>query len=107
MEQDHKSGKQRGNRQPRIRSIARSRAVLSFVVLVIVIVAGGGIAWFTLAHGIIGSTTIKIATDLPVSGADESNGKSVENGVHLAIHASPNVANWRRLHQKGEQKRAD
>ena len=32
-----------------------------------------------------GSTTIKIATDLPVSGADESSGKPAEDGAHLAV----------------------
>lgn len=32
-----------------------------------------------------GSTTIKIATDLPVSGKDETNGKPAENGAHLAL----------------------
>jgi branched-chain amino acid transport system substrate-binding protein len=32
-----------------------------------------------------GSTTIKIATDFPVSGADESSGKPAEDGAHLAV----------------------
>jgi branched-chain amino acid transport system substrate-binding protein len=32
-----------------------------------------------------GSTTIKIGTDLPVSGADESSGKPAEDGAHLAV----------------------
>jgi branched-chain amino acid transport system substrate-binding protein len=32
-----------------------------------------------------GSTTIKIGTDLPVSGKDESSGKPAENGAHLAV----------------------
>jgi branched-chain amino acid transport system substrate-binding protein len=32
-----------------------------------------------------GSTTIKIATELPVSGKDESSGKPTENGAHLAV----------------------
>jgi branched-chain amino acid transport system substrate-binding protein len=32
-----------------------------------------------------GSTTIKVATDLPVSGKDESGGKPAENGAHLAV----------------------
>ncbi len=32
-----------------------------------------------------GSTTIKIATELPVSGKDSSNGKPAENGAHMAI----------------------
>src|SRR6266849_1819926 len=33
-----------------------------------------------------GSTTIKIATELPVSGADESSGKPAEDGAHLAVN---------------------
>jgi branched-chain amino acid transport system substrate-binding protein len=32
-----------------------------------------------------GSTTIKIASDFPVSGKDESAGKPAENGAHLAV----------------------
>ncbi len=32
-----------------------------------------------------GSTTIKIATDFPVSGQDTSSGKPAENGAHLAV----------------------
>src|SRR5205807_302605 len=32
-----------------------------------------------------GSTTIKIASDLPVSGKDASSGKPDENGAHLAV----------------------
>ncbi len=32
-----------------------------------------------------GSTIIKIATELPVSGKDESSGKPAENGAHLAV----------------------
>jgi branched-chain amino acid transport system substrate-binding protein len=32
-----------------------------------------------------GSTTIKIATDLPVSGSDTSSGKPAEDGAHLAV----------------------
>jgi len=32
-----------------------------------------------------GSTTIKIATDLPASGKDASSGKPAENGAHLAV----------------------
>jgi len=99
--------------QPRTQRISRPMLLLSLAVLVAVVVAGGGIAWLELAHGpgfingfisgvtgnssssttnsgstsggIIGSTTIKIATDLPASGADASSGKPVENAVHLAI----------------------
>ena len=32
-----------------------------------------------------GSKTIKVATDLPASGKDTSNGKPTENGAHLAV----------------------
>jgi branched-chain amino acid transport system substrate-binding protein len=32
-----------------------------------------------------GSKTIKVATDLPVSGKDTSSGKPTENGAHLAV----------------------
>jgi branched-chain amino acid transport system substrate-binding protein len=32
-----------------------------------------------------GSKTIKVATNLPVSGKDTSNGKPTENGAHLAV----------------------
>jgi branched-chain amino acid transport system substrate-binding protein len=37
--------------------------------------------------------TIKIATDLPVSGADESSGKPAENGAHLAVDEA-NTSNF-------------
>lgn len=33
-----------------------------------------------------GSTTIKVATDLPVSGKDTSNGKPTENGASMAVN---------------------
>jgi branched-chain amino acid transport system substrate-binding protein len=36
--------------------------------------------------------TIKIATELPVSGGDTSSGKPTENGAHLAIDEA-NAAN--------------
>ena len=32
-----------------------------------------------------GNVTIKIATELPVSGKDTSNGKPAENGAHMAL----------------------
>ncbi len=44
-----------------------------------------------------GPITLKIATDLPVSGQDTSSGKPAENGAHLAVdqananHTVPNV----------------
>ncbi len=33
-----------------------------------------------------GSTTIKIATDLPTSGKDATSGKPAENGAHLTVN---------------------
>jgi len=44
-----------------------------------------------------GSTIIKVATELPVSGKDESSGKPAEDGAHLAVnqananHTIPNI----------------
>jgi ABC-type branched-subunit amino acid transport system substrate-binding protein len=32
-----------------------------------------------------GPITIKVATELPTSGKDESSGKPTENGAHLAV----------------------
>src|SRR5205085_11979800 len=40
----------------------------------------------TNATAVTGSTTIKIATDFPVSGSDESSGKPAEDGAHLAVN---------------------
>lgn len=40
-----------------------------------------------------GPITIKIATELPVSGADESSGKPAENGAHLAVDEA-NASNF-------------
>jgi len=40
-----------------------------------------------------GSGIIKIATELPVSGKDESSGKPAEDGAHLAVdQANANLA---------------
>ena len=44
--------------------------------------SGGNGSGSTAAKG---STTIKIASDFPVSGKDESAGKPAENGAHLAV----------------------
>ncbi len=97
--------------QPHTQRTRRPMLLLSLAVLAAVVVAGGGIAWLThgpgftngiipgvtgsgpssttnsgsTSGGIVGSTIIKIASDLPVSGADGSSGKPVENAVHLAI----------------------
>lgn len=40
-----------------------------------------------------GTITIKIATDLPVSGAETSNGKPAENGAHMAVDEA-NASNF-------------
>jgi len=97
--------------QPRTQRISRPMLLLSLAVLLAVVVAGGGIAWLThvpgftngiipgmtgsgpssttnsgtTSSGIVGSTIIKIASDLPVSGADTSSGKPAEDGANLAV----------------------
>jgi len=40
-----------------------------------------------------GSKTIKVATDLPTSGKDTSNGKPTENGAHMAVDEA-NTSNF-------------
>jgi branched-chain amino acid transport system substrate-binding protein len=53
--------------------------------------AVGVVAWLagcgtgSSSAGVKGNTTIKICTELPISGADESSGKPAENGATLAI----------------------
>src|SRR6266571_3282231 len=55
---------------------------------------GGG---SSTTPAVTGSTTIKVATDLPTSGKDATSGKPAENGAHLAVdqananHTVPNV----------------
>ena len=103
--------------RPRAQLILQPMLLLSLVVLLAVVIAGGGFAWFVFSHGpgpTAGGTTgsnqggtssgftnspiiLKIATELPVSGQDESSGKPAEDGAHLAIelanahHTVPNV----------------
>ena len=53
--------------------------------------AAGVVAWLagcgtgSTSSGVVGNSTIKICTELPVSGADTSAGKPAENGATLAI----------------------
>ena len=59
------------------------------LLLAILAACGSGTTTTTTGGGgttpTAGSTIIKIATDLPVSGKDESSGKPAENGAHLAV----------------------
>jgi branched-chain amino acid transport system substrate-binding protein len=53
-------------------------------------ILAGVVAWLAgcgtgSSTGVAGNTTIKICTELPVSGADTSSGKPAENGATLAI----------------------
>ncbi len=52
------------------------------LLLMVLAACGSGTSTGTTTTG---STIIKIATDLPVSGKDESSGKPAENGAHLAL----------------------
>jgi len=54
------------------------------LLLAILVACGSGTTTGTSAPA-AGSTIIKVATDLPVSGKDESGGKPAENGAHLAV----------------------
>src|SRR5258707_1637713 len=54
------------------------------VILLLGILAACG-AGTTTTTGTNTVVTIKIATELPVSGSDASSGKPAENGVHLAV----------------------
>lgn len=66
------------------------------LLLVMLVACGSGTTTGTTTTT-TGSTTIKIATDLPVSGKDTSSGKPAENGAHLAVdqanknHTIPNI----------------
>ncbi len=53
--------------------------------LVILAACGSGTTGSGNSTPTQGSTTIKIATDFPTSGKDESSGKPAENGAHLAV----------------------
>ncbi len=71
------------------RSWSRIFAVPMLLSVALLLLAGCGAG--TTGNGNGGSTpttgnvTIKIATELPVSGKDTSNGKPAENGAHMAI----------------------
>jgi len=54
------------------------------LLLAILVACGSGTTTGT-STPTAGSTTIKIGTDFPVSGKDESSGKPAENGAHLAV----------------------
>jgi branched-chain amino acid transport system substrate-binding protein len=55
------------------------------LLLAILAACGAGTTGPSTTGAPAGSTTIKIATDLPVSGKDASSGKPTENGAHLAV----------------------
>ncbi|TME01540.1 MAG: branched-chain amino acid ABC transporter substrate-binding protein [Chloroflexi bacterium] len=55
------------------------------LLLAILVACGSGTTGGTSAPAPAGSTTIKIATDLPTSGKDESSGKPAEDGANLAV----------------------
>src|SRR5947199_9872434 len=55
------------------------------MLLAILVACGSGTTSSGSSSTPTGSTTIKIATELPVSGKDESSGKPAENGAHLAV----------------------
>jgi len=55
------------------------------LLLTILVACGGSGVGTGGTTSTAGSTVIKIATDLPVSGKDESGGKPAENGAHLAV----------------------
>ena len=57
-----------------------SAALTAAAIAGFVLVGCGG-----ASGGAKGNTTIKICTELPVSGADTSAGKPAENGANLAI----------------------
>src|SRR5258708_131051 len=68
-------------------NLARIFAVVMGVSLSLTILAACG-AGTTTGSGTptAGSTVIKIATDLPVSGKETGSGKPAEDGVHLAVN---------------------
>ena len=55
------------------------------VILLLGILSACGAGTQTGSSTTTAVVTIKIATDLPVSGADESSGKPAEDGAHLAV----------------------
>jgi len=69
------------------RSWSRIFALTMGIPLLLAILAacGAGTSTGSSNTPTTGSTTIKIASDLPTSGKDASNGKPAENGAHLAV----------------------
>ena len=69
------------------RSWSRIFALTMGIPLLLAILAacGAGTSTGNSTTPTTGSTTIKIATELPVSGKDTSSGKPAENGAHLAV----------------------
>src|SRR2546425_212022 len=67
------------------RNWSRIFALVMGLSLLLAILAACGAGTTTGTTPAKGSTTIEVATDLPVSGKDESGGKPTENGAHLAV----------------------
>src|SRR6266702_3838887 len=69
------------------RSWSRIFALTMGIPLLLAILAacGAGTSSTGSSTPTTGSTTIKIASDLPVSGKDASSSKPAENGAHLAV----------------------
>src|SRR6266446_9169698 len=68
------------------RNLSRIFAVVMGIPLLLAILAACGAGTSTgSSTPTTGSTTIKIATDLPVSGKDTSSGKPAEDGANLAV----------------------
>ena len=55
------------------------------LLLAILVACGSGTTGGSSTPAATGSTTIKIGTDLPTSGKDESSGKPAEDGANLAV----------------------
>lgn len=55
------------------------------LLLALLVACGTGTTTSSSSTPTTGSTIIKVATDLPVSGKDESGGKPAENGASLAV----------------------
>ena len=67
------------------KSWSRIFAIAMAIPLLLMVLAACGSGTSNGTTTTTGNTTIKIATDLPVSGKDESSGKPAENGAHLAL----------------------
>jgi len=67
------------------KSWSRIFAIAMAIPLLLMVLAACGSGTSGGGTTTTGSTTIKIATDLPVSGKDESSGKPAEDGAHLAL----------------------